>query len=77
MQKCDTWIGRYTPGIGLSGHIRQCLFQIWFCPDEPKPLQYERTYLTMSDGGTISVDWAKAEPNKAFLRENSIKTPER
>lgn len=55
------------PALGLSGKVRQCLYQIWFCPDQPKELQYERTNLTMRDGGTISIDWARAEANKMFL----------
>jgi len=48
------------PGFGISGKVRQVLFNIWFAKDIVTPINYERTNLTMNDGGTISIDWAKA-----------------
>ena len=51
------------PTIGLSGGVRQCLFNISLAPDNVAPIVYERTNLIMEDGGTISVDWALAERN--------------
>ena len=55
------------PGFGISGKVRQVLFNIWFARDIVLPLNYNRTNLIMQDGGTISVDWAIAEENKAEL----------
>ena len=60
------------PGFGISGKVRQCLFNIWFATDIVTPMHYERTYLTMKDGGTISIDWAKADANRAELIEPTL-----
>ena len=55
------------PGFGISGKVRQVLFNVWFAKDIEIPIQYARTNLTMSDGGTISVDWATPSSNQEVL----------
>jgi len=72
LEKCNKYLKGYTPGFGISGRVRQCLFNIWFAKDVSTPTVYERTYLTMSDGGTISVDWAKVGQNEAILTEPTL-----
>ena len=53
------------PGLGISGKVRQIMFNVWFAKDKDAPICYERHLLTMADGGTISIDWATAEKNQS------------
>ena len=48
------------------------LFEILFSQDIETPIEYERTYLTMQDGGTISIDWAHLESNNHVLIQPSL-----
>lgn len=57
------------PGFGISGKLRQVLFNVWFAKDKETCIRYERTDLVMSDGGTISIDWAKADANGDILSD--------
>ena len=47
------------PGFGISGKLRQVLYNVWIAKDKEIQINYERTNLKMSDGGTISIDWAR------------------
>mmetsp|Transcript_33693 Transcript_33693/g.41536 ORF Transcript_33693/g.41536 Transcript_33693/m.41536 type:complete len:168 (-) Transcript_33693:700-1203(-) len=60
------------PGFGISGKVRQVVFNVWFAKDKETPICYERKNLIMSDGGTISVDWATADGNKDVLDEPTL-----
>ena len=62
------------PGFGLSGKVRQVLFELMLSKDNVTPVVYERANLTMSDGGTVSVDWAKPGANKGVLIPPSLET---
>ena len=61
IDKSNGYLKAYIPGFGISGRVRQVLFNIWFAKDIVTHINYERTNLKMEDGGTISVDWATAE----------------
>ena len=67
LKRSNKYLKSYMPGFGISGKLRQVLFNVWFAKDVQTPITYERTYLMMSDGGTISVDWATAESNRDVL----------
>ena len=54
---------RYMPGFGISGKVRQIMFNVWFAKDKDAPIKYERHLIKMEDGGTISIDWATAADN--------------
>ena len=60
------------PSFGISGGLRQILFNIWFAKDIFTHIDYERTNLIMEDGGTISIDWAIADRNKDILNPSSL-----
>lgn len=40
-------MGAYVPGFGISGGVRQILFELLVARDIETPLVYERTNLTM------------------------------
>ena len=56
--RSDLYLKSYMPGFGISGKVRQVLYNIWFAKDITTHIAYDRTNLIMQDGGTISVDWA-------------------
>ena len=55
------------PGFGISGKLRQALFNVWLAKDKEIQINYERTNFKMSDGGTISIDWARLDKNADIL----------
>lgn len=61
--KSDQYLARYMPGFGISGKVRQIMFNELVSKDKEAPIKYERNLVTMEDGGTISIDWAVAEQN--------------
>ena len=72
LRRSDQYLKSYMPGFGISGKVRQVLFNVWFAKDIEIPINYERTNLTMSDGGTISVDWATPSSNQEVLLEPTL-----
>ena len=60
LQKSDQHLTSYMPGFGISGKVRQIMFNVWFAKDKDAPIKYERHLVTLEDGGTISIDWAVA-----------------
>ena len=54
---------------GFSTGLRQLAWNNfkWAIEDKHIHLEYERHFIKLSDGGTISLDWAKPELNESFL----------
>ena len=72
LARSNHYLKAYMPGFGLSGAVRQALFNIWFAKDREAQIVYERTNLIMKDGGTISVDWAFPQANKSELIASTL-----
>lgn len=75
LKRSGSHLRAYMPGFGISGKIRQIFFNVWFAKDKETPIVYERTNLVVSDGGTISIDWAFPDSNKDILIAPSLENP--
>jgi predicted alpha/beta-fold hydrolase len=67
-----TTLKEYRPPFFYSGKLRQTLFQVYVSKDVEIPIAYERKLLTMQDGGTTSIDWAKPEANGLEARGDKL-----
>ena len=63
LDRCSTYLTNYRPLPLFDRGIRQIIYNYYFCEDRAIPIEYERHTLTLKDGGTISLDWAKPEEN--------------
>ena len=72
LSKSSKYLTTYRPAFLFTGGLGQALYNTFLDADRDLKIVYSRRLLTMSDGGTISLDWAKPEENKAVLSEPTL-----
>ena len=68
------YLTKYQPVPLFSAGLRQIIFNNFVCKDNLLPIQYKRHLITLDDGGTIALDWAKPEDNKKILWPDTVIT---
>ena len=53
------YLTSYRPALLFTGGLGQACYNTFLSADRGLNIVYSRHLLTMSDGGTISLDWAK------------------
>ena len=67
LSRTNNYLKAYLPTFGVSGKVRQVLFNVLVCKDKKAPIVFERINVPLSDGGTVSIDWAHPEDNQHVL----------
>ena len=72
LAKSNKYLTSYRPTLGFTGGLAQAIYNMFLAEDRQLDINYTRHLLTMSDGGTISLDWAKPQENQAILTEPTL-----